>query len=911
MQERRTKHCDESIVRPVVRGSPSAPRAANSRRRVSWIATLTCAVLGVQLAVVDPVEAQAGELRGVVTELASGAPLGGTQILLVRDGVVVKSLLTDRLGRYRIDALALSPHDVAVSRPGYQGQRRTGLTPSIEGRSVDFALVPRPYTLDPIVVSVSVAHESRLEAPASTSVIRGEDVRETQSATAVELIRYMPGVDFAAKGIATNTFSTRGPRDVTAASMLMLSDYRDAAVPYLGINTAQLLPSTSEDIERIEVVRGPGAVLYGPNSRRGVLHVVKRSPLEDAERVVSLGLGERRYVDAAFRVSQPFGDNSGIKLSGRYLRARDWVHVDSVELRLRQQAISAGAQADTLRIGKREEELESLQADARYDWRPEPRTLASVTVGLTRATGIETGAEAGAAQALDWVYGYAQVRLEHRSVFANLSYNWSDAGNTYNLRNGVTLTNDSRMVAMQVKNESLVGPSELSYGSDVRWTIPRTEGTLNGRFEDGDAVVETGVYAYATTPLSSRLDMVAAVRADHHNRLERSWFLSPRAGLVAKPFATHAVRLTYSRTFEQPAARLMFADFSLGPLGPLPYNIQLFGLGGSRLDVLRDCAGPCMRVPEAFGSGSALRPAEATLMWPAVVGLLAAQGIDLSAIPAPSASRVGTRFGALNFTTGGFDALTPDRIADTPPIRRIEEQVFELGYKALLSDDLFVGIDLYHTKARHVFASGSAVLTPNVFFDASSLTEYLSAYMPAPAASSLATGIAQIPIGTIATRQSPNSDILVAPFGDQGGAYSFWGLDLAVDARMGTRFSAHVGYSWVSRDSAALGVRDAFLLFNIPRNKASLALEYRDVGRGVSLAVRGRTLGSFSVNSPAYIGVVDAYSAIDAGIGYDVPWADGLRVSVDAANLLGDPHREFIGSAEIGRLVLLKLRAEL
>ncbi|MFQ5530864.1 MAG: TonB-dependent receptor domain-containing protein, partial [Gemmatimonadota bacterium] len=566
---------------------------------------------------------------------------------------------TDRLGRYLFGGLEAGSYAVEVSRLGYHESAATSIDVTSEGRTVDIALVPLAFTLDPVVVTASMSDETKLDSPVSASVVPRLDIEESAVPTAADHLKYVPGVDFSHKGIATHAFSTRGPRNLTPESMLFLSDYRYAAVPYLRTNTALLVPYMAEDVERVEVIRGPGAVLYGPNSRRGVVHVIRRSPLGPDETTVSILGGEREYFDGAFRLSRSFADSTiGFKLSGRYVRGREWPFADSVEIRLRNDAIGLGADPDTLLLGLREEDVEGLYGEARVDWRPSENSLLATTAGISRATGIETGGEAGAAQALDWSQGYVHSRFENGALFANFSFNWGDAGDTYNLRNGIGLTNRSQLVTGQVQHEWRLGATRLLTGTDVLWTIPRTEGTLNGQFESDDNVVETGLYAYATTALSPRFDLITALRADHHNRLDRDWFLSPRAGIVVKPSPTHSFRFAYSRTFEQPTTRSMFADFSLGPLGPLPYNIQLFGLGGDGLRVVRECGGLCMRTPDAFGGmGGTLLAAEATSMWPVIVGALAAQGVDISGLPAPTAADVATVFGALNFTSGAFDPV--------------------------------------------------------------------------------------------------------------------------------------------------------------------------------------------------------------------------------------------------------------
>ncbi len=865
------------------------------------------ALLLAVLALPNVADAQRGVIRGTVTDSTSGSPLGGGTVTALVGTELAGSATTDRNGAYRLSGLQNTAHVLLVRRPGYRNANTQNVTPSEAGTVVDFALGRLPQSLDPIVISATMSRESKFDSPVSTSVVRREDLQDAQAATALDHVRYVPGVDYAAKGVATQTFSSRGPRGVSASSMLLLSDFRFSAVPYLGVNVAQLLPSTHDDIERIEVVRGPGAVMYGPNSRRGVLHVIKRSPLESGESSVSVAAGSRSYTDAAFRVSQPAGD-VGFKISGRYLTGHDWPFVDDVEQRLRSQAIAAGARGDTLLLGKREEDFKSVQGDARVDWRLAENTLLASTVGITQATGIETGAEIGAAQAKDWVYGYAQTRLEHGALFANLSVNWGDAGDSYNLRNGQLITTKSRLLSAQLKHERPFGGSRLQYGVDMQWTVPRTDGTLNGRFEDDDRVVETGVYTHLTSALTPKIDLVAALRLDHHNRLDEAWFLSPRAGIVFKPQPTHTLRATYSRSFEQPAARLMFADFSLGPLGPLPFNIQLHGLGGAGLNVQRDCSGPCMRVPSAFGGEAAAVPAEATRMWPVIVALLKAQGVDISALPPPTAAQVATQYGALNFVSGAFDPVSAAQLADFAPIRRQEEQSFEAGYKAVFTK-ASLGVDVYHTRASHVFASGAAVLTPNVFFEVPSLTRYLSGFMPAAQAQQLAAGIGQIPVGTIATDKSAGADILVAPFGDQGGEFSYAGVDVALDGQLTPRVSGNASYSWVSEDSVSLGVANAFLLFNVPRNKAAVGARFRDDERGLTVDLRGRALGSFSVNTPAYVGVVDGYSAIDLALAVRLPRSTRSTVIFDVSNLFNDVHQEFIGSAKLGRFFVTRVNA--
>jgi outer membrane receptor for ferrienterochelin and colicins len=73
----------------------------------------------------------------------------------------------------------------------------------------------------------------------------------------------------------------RGFNAVFTSALHILVDYRIAAVPGLQVNRFGSIPIANEDMERIEVVLGLGAALYGPNTTNGVLHVLAKSPLTD------------------------------------------------------------------------------------------------------------------------------------------------------------------------------------------------------------------------------------------------------------------------------------------------------------------------------------------------------------------------------------------------------------------------------------------------------------------------------------------------------------------------------------------------------------------------------------------------------------------------------------------------------
>jgi iron complex outermembrane receptor protein len=852
--------------------------------------------------------AQTAQVTGVVTDSATGASLDGARVRLLSGGGVVAVAESDGRGRFRLTDVAPGSYAIQIARIGYTPSDTLAIEVGPGQPSLSVRLVEHPFQLEPLVVTANLALETTLQSPSAVTVVPRATLQTTVATTVADHLRDVPGIDFSSKGMFSQTFSARGPRSVTSADLLMLSDYRYAAVPVLEFNVAGLIPATTEDLERIEVVRGPGAVIYGPNSRRGVVHFISRSPLEGSETKVSVTGGQQSYFDGTFRTSQRLNDRIGVKLSARYARADEWHYTDPIEAQLRAQALSAGANPDTLLIGKRLPKADVLQSEARADWVLAPSTVLVTSAGVSRGTGVETGAEAGAAQSNGWRSTFLQTRLDNPHLFANVMLDLSDAGDVYNLRSGSRLRENSRLFASQLQYRLERGPLRLQTGGDFRWGIPRTGGTTNGRFENDDDLRETGVYVHGSVAATPRLELSAALRLDHHNRLADPYFLSPRAAVVFKPGANHALRASWSRSFAQPSARALFPDLNLGPLGPLPFNLRLEGSGGQGFSFDRSCGGLCMRIPAAFAGGQVVSaPANATLVWPAIVALMQAQGVDLTAVPPPTATDVQTRLALLNPALQTFTPVTPAQVVDVAPVRRTVESSLEAGYKGFLTDRLFTTVDFYYTRASHVYATTSSVNTPNVFYDPTTLAQYLTQYMPAPQAQALAQTIAGIPVGTISPRQVPGSDILIFQPPEQGGRYSYWGVDVTVGWRASDLLSVTAGYSFASKDSTDLGGSAGLLLFQVPRHKGNLSIDLSDFPRGHRGYLRGRAAAAFSVSSPAYVGRVAAYAVFDAGAGIRLPMARETWLSLDALNLLDHRHAEFVGTPEIGRLLMSRL----
>jgi iron complex outermembrane receptor protein len=885
---------------------------------ISWhCVRLGCVTIYMLLCLVSPARAQQAEISGTVVDSLSGVPVERARVEATRDGTVIATTDTDRMGRFALNIPA-GNYTLLFARLGYRPDRREALSVAA-GSTVTLTvrLVQQAFVINPVVASASRREEKALDAPASVTVVDTRAIAARPAATPIDHVSSVTGIVVANTGLTQAEVVTRGFNNVSSGALLVLTDNRYASVPSLRINVYNFIPLTNEDVERIEVVRGPGAALYGPNATDGVLHIITRSPFDAPGTTVSLAGGERSLLHAQFRHAGTIGDRLGIKLSGQYMRGNDWSYEDPREQANRAAAIAAGAAPDTLRIGRRDETVERLSGELRLDWRPNDGTAWTTSIGANDALGNLDLTPLGAAQVDNWRYYYLQSRLNHGRLFGQVFFNTSNSGSTYLLRTGDAITDRSQLLVAQIQHGSLLNPSvNLTYGIDLQRTVPRTDGTITGRNEEDDAINEVGAYLHSEVELFPNLRLVTAARVDYHNRLENP-VVSPRVALVAQPGRDQTVRFTYNRAFSTPSTNNLFLDLFgdaiSSPLLPIDIPIRLVGVPSTGFNYRRDCGGGlCMRspyTPTDLGDENTYLPLDVTLLWPVLVDTLLGRGIDISEIQAPNAAQVGTVLMMLDMGSGRFVPVSG--VADIPPIGPTIDDVLELGYKAVLWDRVSLGVDVYRVW-KNDFIAAERVETPNVFFDQAMLTDYFEGFMPADTAADLAEIIAMVPAGTVTPQEARDPwDVLVTyrNFGKVG----YWGADLELGAMLSRSLSVQGSYSWASRDLFpvvnAVGEPDTLPL-NAPANKGTFSALYRDDVLGVNAEVRGRWVGAYPLSSGVYVGNVEAYSVVDATVGYRLPFAPAVTVTVNALNVLDNRHREFIGAPEIGRLVTGMVRAE-
>ncbi|MEK6612432.1 MAG: TonB-dependent receptor [Gemmatimonadota bacterium] len=895
--------------------------------------------------------AQSGSIGGKITDEA-GAGIGNATVQLV-EGLRTAGVMQSGVdGSYRFLSLKAGSYAVKATRIGFRPGRVDGIAVTSAARTVNIKLSEVATMLNTVAITGIAEEEKVNKAPAAISVISQQSINENVTTTATEQLRNVPGIDITSGGIVQSNVVARGFNNIFSGSLLTLTDNRFSFVPSLRVNISYMAPTSNEDIERIEVVLGPAAALYGPNASQGVMHVITKSPFNSKGGTATVDVGEQSLLRVAGRYAGTVGAKFGYKLSAERTTATDFSSVDSVELK-------AGRQ--------RSFDIERTAMDLRADWRPDSRTEIVGSFGRALIGSAVEPTGLGAAQVKGWQFTAMQLRAKRGKLFAQVFRNSSNAGDTYLLRTGQPIIDESNQTVAQVQHSFSYGDGRQTfvYGGDYLSTQPKTGRSINGRNEEIDNFTEMGGYVHSITHLNKYWDVVGAIRYDEHSNVDKGTW-SPRAAIVYNPSEGQSFRASYNKAFSNPSTNNQFLDLAAGYIPSQAnalYTVRALGTPSTGFQFRRDCTGGsgnlCMKSPFNPGGRNQFVPASAAGFYKAAVAVAAAGGLGngltagliANGIPAalaptvsgammaglaalqPTPAQAGTVLRTLNPTTGRFNTVAAADVRDIDAIRPTLTTGWEAGWKGAIGKKFYGTVDWWYSE-RSDFVGPLIVETPNVFLDAASLGSFLVPNLAAtltpilgPAtAAALAAGFAPtiaaslggvsgsattgVPLGVVNPNHSLSGSTDVVLAYRNFGRVRLSGADFSGTYLLSDTLSIHATYSWVNRDFFSRtqlgGVSDIAL--NAPRDKASVAIRYRDDEKGIGSELRWRRTGQFPGNSGVYIGLVKGYQLFDATFTFRPTVLGGAMLSVMAQNLTNNKHSEFIGGAEIGRLVMTRIQ---
>ena len=180
------------------------------------------------------------------------------------------------------------------------------------------ALTEQDYISDmPVVLSVSRLAQPLPEAPGAITVIDREMIRASGFHELPDVLRLVPGflVGHLNGGIATVNYHALA--EDTSRRMQVLVDGRSVYTPSFGGVDWSNLPIALEDVDRIEVIRGPNGATFGANAFLATINIITRHPSQDEGAAIAFSAGQENLRVGYVRFSKTIGDLD-FRVSARY-----------------------------------------------------------------------------------------------------------------------------------------------------------------------------------------------------------------------------------------------------------------------------------------------------------------------------------------------------------------------------------------------------------------------------------------------------------------------------------------------------------------------------------------------------------------------------------------------------------------
>lgn len=397
------------------------------------------------------------------------------------------------------------------------------------------------------VYSASRRTERVVEAPASVTVMSEEDIQSVAaSGQAPRIVESAPGVDFTQSGLYDTNFNARGFNSSLNRRILTLIDGRDPAIAFLGAQEWAALSMPIDEMASVELIRGPGSALYGPNAFSGVLNMTSKQPRSTLGGRALLSAGDLNTKRADLRHAGNLGGEWYYRLVGGYQSSDDFTL-----------SRNAGAEYPGLRPEARP--LATDERNVRFGGLRLDKHFANTHV-LTMEAGyatiegpvFQTGI--GRVQVTDAERPWARANYNTRHFNLSGYYDSRLAENQLALASGAPLYEDSNNVHFEGQtNWDLFGGSTRVVGG-VAWheqnvdtSDPAGFGTL---MPEPKSEQQKAVFGQAEFDLGDRVKLVGAARWDDSTLHEAQF--SPKGAIVFSMSQNHTIRYGYNEAFQRP-----------------------------------------------------------------------------------------------------------------------------------------------------------------------------------------------------------------------------------------------------------------------------------------------------------------------------------------------------------------------
>jgi iron complex outermembrane receptor protein len=377
-------------------------------------------------------------------------------------------------------------------------------------------------------------------SPSAITLLTRDDLEASGARTLPDALRMVPNMDIYQLTPFWYEIGIRGGRGTAGFDTVPLFiDGRDATVEFLGFPTWTAVPISMDDVERIEVIRGPGSALYGANAFSGVISVKTFEPGEGPAESFSLRGGEKGYTELSARVSRRFGPFA--------------------------LAVSAGLQQQDLWTSRDTPELDVLRG----------RVVGKVDLGEKTSLVVEGGAYSTSGRGrTGWgelefhklTNVYTGVRFKHDALTFQAVYDRLDVDVDINFDVTVDditlarlppLVGDMSKVSLLAQHDLEIPYNHFTYGAEYLlhfatldpFIPPELSEHRYGAFLQ-DEIDLARILEDLIEVKPHGLFLTLGIRFDDNT--SGPWEFSPRASLVWQLNAQHSFRFGYAHAFLKP-----------------------------------------------------------------------------------------------------------------------------------------------------------------------------------------------------------------------------------------------------------------------------------------------------------------------------------------------------------------------
>jgi outer membrane receptor protein involved in Fe transport len=245
--------------------------------------------LGMTLALAGPALAQNGAISGTVVD-ESGGVVPGATVTLAGPGTH-NPTITGARGEYSFRNLAAGTYQIVVALAGFSQATHDRITVGESTVEVPPIALKVATLADTVVVSASKADTALIDAPATMSVLTAETLKSSSATNYGDLLRGVPGVNVIQLSARDINVTSRQATSTLSNTQLVLLDGRSVYLDFFGLVLWDFLPTNTNDIKQIEVIRGPASAVWGANALTGVVNIITKSPREAKGASVTLTAG--------------------------------------------------------------------------------------------------------------------------------------------------------------------------------------------------------------------------------------------------------------------------------------------------------------------------------------------------------------------------------------------------------------------------------------------------------------------------------------------------------------------------------------------------------------------------------------------------------------------------------------------